>query len=107
MREDEFDIRTARCGVTRDQAHDRASRIGGIFQRLSSDTLHQISAACCFERMRIDNSFPAIQFIENWCERGIAKPFVIVTSQESDAIGLQRIERVFDLAKAAVNVGKR
>src|SRR5262249_2371792 len=74
---------------------------------LRSDALDHISATGGFQWMRINYSLTAIQFIEDCGERRIAKPFVLVAGQESYAVSPQRVERILDLAKTAVNVGNR
>ena len=57
--------------------------------------------------MGVDDSIAPVEFLEDRVERGIAQPFVAVACEQADAVRLERIEAVFDLAEAGVNVRKR
>src|SRR5262249_47955477 len=88
MRKDELDVRAPGGSFARDETHDGAGCMGWILEGLWRHTFDQIPAAGRFQRMRVYNGLAPIQFIEDWSERGIAQPLVIVAGQESDAIYL-------------------
>ena len=58
-------------------------------------------------RMRIDHGFAAVQLLEDRKEVGISQEFPAVARPEVDAVGLERLERILDLAKGALDIGKR
>ena len=49
----------------------------------------------------------AVQFLHHRLEGGIAQPFVAIAGEQDDAVGLEHVEAVFDLAQAAFDVGQR
>ena len=51
--------------------------------------------------MNINHGLAAIEFLEHRRVQGIAEPFVAVIGLQPDAIRLERIEGVLDLAQAA------
>ena len=55
--------------------------------------------------MRVDHGFAAVQFVEDRREGRVTQIFRPVAGEEADAIGLERIEGVFDFFQAAVDVG--
>ena len=87
--------------------HDDASGVGRIFERLSAHAGQRILAAGGFERMRIDNRIPPIQFIEDRIECFVTEPLVVVAGQERNAIDLQRVVGIFDFLERALDVRHR
>lgn len=57
--------------------------------------------------MDIDDGGAAIQFLHHGIEAGISEPPIAITRHEHDAVGVELVERVFDLTQAAFNVGQR
>src|SRR5688572_23224684 len=57
--------------------------------------------------MDIDDGSAAIQFLHHGIEAGISEPPIAITRHEHDAVGVELVERVFDLTQAAFDVGQR
>ena len=57
----------------------------------------QPPAATRDQRMHIDHGFAPVELFEDRLVGGVAEPFVAVVGLQIDAVGLQRIEGVFDL----------
>ena len=57
--------------------------------------------------MHIDHGLAPVQFREHRVESLVAKPFAVIAGEQRDAIGLQHIQPVFDLAQGAFHIGKR
>jgi hypothetical protein len=54
--------------------------------------------------MHKDHGLSPVEFFENGSKGGIAEPFVAIARQQGDAVGLQRVERILDLAQRAFGV---
>jgi hypothetical protein len=59
------------------------------------------------ERVDVDDRFAAIELVHDRLEIRMPQPFVAVAGVESDAVGLELIERVFDLLQRAFDVRHR
>ena len=57
--------------------------------------------------MHVDDGLAAVELVEHGREARIAEPSVAVTREQAEAVGFQRVERVFDLAQSSVDVGQR
>ena len=57
--------------------------------------------------MDVDHRLAAIQLLPQRREGRIAEPELVVARLDADAVGLQRIERVFGLFEAAIDIGQR
>jgi hypothetical protein len=57
--------------------------------------------------MDVDHRFAPVQLLENRPVSRIAEPFVSVIRLQIDTIGLERIERIFDLFERGVEVEHR
>ena len=57
--------------------------------------------------MGVDQRLAAIEFLHDRQEQRIAKPLVAIARHQGDAVGLQRVERVGQLAQAAFGIGER
>ena len=57
--------------------------------------------------MRIDDGLAPVEFLEYRREHRITEPLVAVACEQCDAVGLEHIEAVLDLAQAAVDVRHR
>ena len=73
---------------------------GNVRNKTSSATTR-----CC--AVRIDDRIASVQFIENRLKRRITEPLISPVAEESNALGLQCIERIFDFTQAGVDIGKR
>jgi len=56
--------------------------------------------------MRVDHGLRRFSSHDR-CEGGIAEEFAFIVGHHADAVGLQRVERVFDLAKRALDIRQR
>jgi hypothetical protein len=66
-----------------------------------------IRAASC-GRMHENDGLPAIEFVHHRGVLRIAEQLsIFVAGQEPDAVEFQRVQRVFDFAKAPIDVGQR
>src|ERR1700674_1383452 len=57
--------------------------------------------------MCINHSPAPVEFLENRSEKRIAEPFVAVAREHANALGLEYIEAVLDLAQAAFDIRQR
>ena len=57
--------------------------------------------------MRIDDGATTIQLVEHRPQPNVTQPHVAVAREKADAIRLQRVERILDLAQAGVDVRQR
>jgi hypothetical protein len=55
----------------------------------------------------IDHSLAPVQFLKHRRKAGIAGIFAVVIREQADAVGLQLVERVGDLAQAALDIRER
>ena len=55
--------------------------------------------------MEIDDRFAPVELVEDRRIGGIARPGLAVAGQQADAVELQHVERIFDLAQAALDIG--
>ena len=68
----------------------------------------QIRAAGRRERMHVNDRIAAVELLPHGIEVGIARPAaLIVVGVDADAVGLQRVEAVFDFLHHAVDIGQR
>src|SRR4029077_2050900 len=68
---------------------------------------HEMVGATGHSWMDEYNRLTAIQFLKNWSERRIARPFIVIAAHESDAIGLEHIESILSFPQAAFLIGQR
>ena len=85
---------------------DGPRRIGAEFDHDWLLRRHQIDTTIGCGRMRIDQRLAAVEFLHDRQEQGVAEPFVAVARHQGDAVGLQRIERIFDLALGGIDAGR-
>ena len=57
--------------------------------------------------MGVDHGLAPVELGHHRLERGIAEPLVAVAREQADAVGLERIESIFDLAQARFNIRER
>ena len=64
--------------------------------------------------MRVDDSFPAIQFLMDGIEHLVAeKPvfdscrLVLINGMHTDAVGFQDIQRILDFFQASIDIRQR
>ena len=89
------------------EMRDGARRIGRVFDRPRWDTGHEAAAAVGRRGMHIDHRLAAVELFVDRCEGRIAEIFGAIAREQSDAVSLERVERVFDLLEAAVDVRRR
>ncbi len=104
VRKNESHVGTSRQCPAKKQAGDGARGVETKFLCRHMHTGHYIHAAVQECRMCICNSFPPLQFIEHRCEGRVAQIFAVVIREKTDAVGVKRVERVFDFLQAAVLV---
>src|SRR5262249_9751997 len=107
VREDHPHIRITRGRPTENDLGDRTSCVGSPLDRPFADIRKEISAATGSVRMRVNDGITPVEFLENRIERGIAEPLVAIAGEQPDAVRLERIEGVLDLAEAGIDVGQR
>src|ERR1700722_16550436 len=56
--------------------------------------------------MGIHDSLAPVQFIEDRAKNRIAEPVVVITSQNTDTIGLERVQGVFNFLETLFNEWK-
>ena len=107
MREDEAHVGAPRSRLADDEAGDRAHRVHRILEHLIRHARQQALAARGIRRVHVDDGLAAVELVEHGREARIAEPGVAVAREQAEAVGFQRIERVFDLAQGSVDVGQR
>ena len=107
VREDPADVGEFGRHAAEHDVGDGAGGIGCEFDRRRADAGHDLAAAVWRGRMDIDHGLAAVELGIDRLERRIAKIFVAVAREQPDAVGLERIEDVFDLLQAALRVGRR
>src|SRR6266705_4216098 len=57
--------------------------------------------------MGVDQRLAPIELLPDRCEGSVAEIFVLVARHQADAVGLERVERVFDFLETALRVEQR
>src|SRR5262245_33113677 len=105
MRQDVANVGSSRCRSTGDEVDDRTAHIRVVFNGGLINTGKEISSAAArCGAVRINDSFAAIEFIENRFEGFVTEPLISPVAQQAHTFGFERIERVFDLVQAGVNI---
>ena len=86
---------------------DRARRVGDEFDRGRPDARQDAAAAVRRGRVHVDQRLAPVEFGIDRIERRVAEILVAVAREQADAVGLERVEGVFDFLQAAVGVGRR
>ena len=107
VREDPLDVGEARGGAGEQQPRDRARGVGAVFDHRLVDAGDEAAAAERRLGMGEHQRLAAVQLLHHRLEGGIAQPFVAIAGEQDDAVGLERVEAVLDLAQAAFDVGQR
>lgn len=101
------DVGIARGSAAEQQTGDGTGSVGAPFDGAHADLILEIAAAGRRVGMRVDHRLAAIKLLPDGGERRVPQPAVSVVGHHADAIGLERVERVRDLAQAAFDVGQR
>ncbi len=88
-------------------ARNGARGVGAVFDHRLVDAGNEVAAAERRFRMGEHQRLAAVQFLHHRLEGGIAQPFVAVAGEQDDAVGLEHVEAIFELAQAAFDVGQR
>ena len=67
----------------------------------------EVAAAIRRGRMNEDDGLAPVELVHHRRERRIAEPFVAVARHQDDAVGLERVERVFDFLEAGIDIRQR
>ena len=67
----------------------------------------RFGAAIGRQRMDVDERLAPVELLEHRIEARIADPFIVIARHELDPVGLQHVERIGDLAQAALDIGHR
>ena len=94
-------------GAVDDQARDGARRIERKLDGLRNHSRQHTAAARRHGRMNVNDGLAPIEFGKDRRERRIAEIFAVVGAHQADAVGLERVEGVFDFLEAAVGIGQR
>ena len=107
VREDPADVRILLRRAAEHQMRDGARRVGRVFDRARRDAGHHVAAAVGRQRVHVDHGLAAVELGIDRREGRIAEIFAVVARQQADAVGLERVEGVFDFLQAAVGVRRR
>ncbi len=107
MREDPADVGEFCGGAAEDDMGDRARRIGRVLDRPRRDARHQSAAAVRCGRVNVDHCLAPVELFVDRRKRRIAEILVLIAGEQPDAVGLERVERVFDLLEASLHIRRR
>ena len=107
VREDPADVGILLRRAAEHQMRDGARRVGGVFDRARRNAGHHVGAAIGRQRVHVDHRLAAVELGIDRRERCVAEIFSVVACQQADAVGLERVEGVFDFLQAAVGVRRR
>ncbi len=86
----------------------RARCIEQVFDRRAADGRDQRAAAAVGrQRMEVGDRLAPVQFGKHRREHRVARPLVAVARHEADAVRLEHVQRVLDLAQGAFHVRHR
>ena len=105
---DESDVGKARNRAAREHAQNGAR---GIDHELDSAILavfeRGLAGARGAERMAIDHGLAPVQLLHQRGEQWVSEIVPLVARKHAGAIGVKRVERVFELLERALHVGQR
>ncbi len=99
--------RNAVPAFAEDQAGDRPRGVGGEFDGADRNAFDHAGAAGRRGRMGVNHRLAPVELLEHRHEGRIAEIFAAVAGEQADAVGLEHVERVLDLAQAAFGIGQR
>ena len=105
--EDPLDVGAAVERAAEQQAHDRAGGVERKFDRRRRDVGNDIERKARRGRMEIHHGLAPVELVEHLLEGVVAGILVHVVRRQRDAVGVERIEGIFDLAQAALDVRQR
>src|SRR5262249_17623686 len=105
--EDPTNVRKPRGGAAEHDVRDGARGVGRVFARCRRDAWNEAAAAIGRGRVDIDHGLAPIELLVDRGKRRIAEILVLVTGQQADAVGVERVEGVLDLLEAALRVRRR
>src|ERR1700728_349467 len=106
MREDKCYIGAARHRAIERKAGDGARGVGWKFDDRGVKSGEDIAAAR-HRRMDEHLGFTPAKLVEYSCESVVAEQLAVVAAQQSDAVEIERVERVLDLLETAFGVRQR
>ena len=107
MREDPFDVGAAVQRAAEQQADDRAGGVEREFDGRRRDVGNDVEREARRGRVEIDHGLAPVELVEHLREGFVAGILVHVVRRQRDAVGVELIEGIFDLAQAALDVGQR
>src|SRR5882672_3137933 len=107
MRKDETDVWGAAERVAFQITDDAAGYIEIVFHDAVDHAGLKRATAAGRRGMRIDNGLAPVELFVYGRENRVAGPLIAVTRPQADAVGLERIECIFDLAQTSFCVGQR
>jgi hypothetical protein len=107
VRPDHLHVRVAPRGAAEHHLGNPARRVGAVLDVGVAQAGHDAHAAGMARRVGVEHGAAAVELLEHWRKHRVAQELVAVVGAEIDAVGLERIERVFDLLERAVDVGER
>src|SRR5439155_3525431 len=107
VREDPSNIRKFCGGAAKHHAGDRARRVGGVLNGGYGNARDEACAAFGLRGMYVNNRLPAIEFFVYRLKGFVAEVFVVKARHQTNAVGLQCVHGIFNLAETALRIGKR
>src|ERR1700730_2140702 len=107
MRKDEANVRVAAERVAFQITDNAAGDIEIVFHDAVNHAGLKRATTTGRRGMRIDDGLAAVELFVYGREDRIAGPLIAVTRPQADAVGLERVEGIFDLAQTSVCVGQR
>src|SRR5262249_31754617 len=93
--EDPANIRKLHCRSAEHDVRDGTRGIGGVFDRPRRDARNEAAAASRRGRVDVNDGLATVDLFINRGKRRIAEIFVLVAGQQTDAVRLERVQRVF------------
>src|SRR5260370_33453430 len=106
MGKDEADIRVAAERIALEVADHGSGDIEIVFHDAVDNAGLKRTATDGRRGVNKNNGLAAVEFLVHGREDGIAGPFVAIAGPQADAVRLERVERVFNLAQTAIRVGQ-
>ena len=107
VREDPLDVRELGRGAAEQQARDRARGVGAELDDRLGHVRNQVAAAIVAIGMGVDHRLATVELFHDRRERRVAQELALVVGHHADAVHLQRVESICDLAQAAFDVRHR
>jgi hypothetical protein len=104
MRKDEPNVGISRRRTAKENARDRARRIGPELNQRRRQLGLQVLAALSLDRMQKHHGFATVELAHDRIECRISWVFPLVARHEADAVGIQRVQSIFNFVKRPVDI---